>query len=185
MILFIFKHIIVSFSGATKTMVEVDFTPLFLALLPLFLVAGTLLGLGLQGTSSSTTPNITVNVNASTSTAGTTSTSTATNTTTIVPLVIYTNGTYSFPFLSGGLTLSGLSTSILGLGSLFNFFPFFGLGRSFSDSFWSIEWPDIDQLFQLYFDLNPLMNDDGGWILCRSQEQSRHSQENVILFLLR
>ena len=48
-----------------KVLMDVDFTPIFLALLPLFLTLGTLLGLGLSGTSSSssTTPSITVSVN--------------------------------------------------------------------------------------------------------------------------
>ena len=59
--------------AAQKAMMEVDFTPIFLALLPLFLTLGTLLGLQLQGTSSSTTPDITVNVNATANSSGGTS----------------------------------------------------------------------------------------------------------------
>ena len=44
-----------------KAMMTVDFTPIFLSLLPLFLATGTLLGLALQNaetSSTSTTPNI-------------------------------------------------------------------------------------------------------------------------------
>ena len=46
-------------AAAQKAMMSVDFTPIFLALLPLFLSIGTLLGLGLQqAETSSSTPNI-------------------------------------------------------------------------------------------------------------------------------
>ena len=108
-----------------KTVVEVDFTPIFLALLPLFLTLGTLLGLQLQGTSSSSvasTPNITVTVDNASSGSDA---STTGNTTQIVPIYIYTNGTYAFPFVSttGLLGLTGLS---LGFGSILSLFPGFG-----------------------------------------------------------
>ena len=74
----------------------------------------------------------------------------ATNTTSVVPIYIFTNGTYSFPFIPTGLTgLTGLTSLSLGFGSLFNFFPGFGIfgRRSFSNSLMDINWFD---LFGLY-----------------------------------
>lgn len=118
---------------AYKAVYEVDFTPIFLSLLPLFLVLGTLLGLLLPGlsltttTTNSTTPSVTVNVN---STSSSTSTATggtgnnATTTTSILPIFIYPNGTLALPLvtsLAGLINLSGL----LGLG-----FPGLIIGRS-------------------------------------------------------
>ena len=39
----------------------------------------------------------------------------------VVPLIFFTNGTaVSFPFLGG---VTGLTTGLLGFGSIFNFFP--------------------------------------------------------------
>ena len=45
--------------------------------------------------------------------------------TSFVPIYIFTNGTYAFPFIGGtGLTgLTGLTTGLLGFGSILNFFP--------------------------------------------------------------
>ena len=84
--------------------------------------------LGLSGVSSSetTTPSVTVNVNATSSSTGSTGTTGTTtgNTTQILPLILYTNGTVAaFPFLLGAT-----ATSLLGFGSLLNFFPFFPFG---------------------------------------------------------
>ena len=45
--------------------------------------------------------------------------------TSYVPIYIFTNGTYAIPFFgTSGLTgLSGITTGLLGFGSILNFFP--------------------------------------------------------------
>ena len=58
--------------AAQKSLMEVDFTPIFLALLPLFLTMGAILGLQLEGrsfdsTSTSTGTNVTINLNTTSS----------------------------------------------------------------------------------------------------------------------
>ena len=83
--------------------------PIFLSLLPVFLVLGTLLGLTLSGatsaantvTTNSTTPSVSVNIN-STSTADATVTNTGSNTTTtsLLPVFVFTNGTFAVPLVS-------------------------------------------------------------------------------------
>ena len=117
---------------AYKAVYEVDFTPIFLSLLPLFLVLGTLLGLLLPGLSLTTTttttnaPSVTVNVNSTSSSTSTATGGTGNNatTTSILPIFIYPNGTLALPLvasLTGLLNLSGL----FGLG-----FPGLIIGRS-------------------------------------------------------
>ena len=118
-----------------KAVYDVDFTPIFLSLLPLFLVLGTLLGLLLSGLSLSSTststnttaPSTIININStssSTSTGAAAAANNATNTNTIIPIFINPNGTLAFPFF--GLTgLTGL-TALLGLTA----FPGFVIGRS-------------------------------------------------------
>ena len=56
--------------AAQKSLMEVDFTPIFLALLPLFLTMGAILGLQLEGRSfdsTSTGTNVTINLNTTSS----------------------------------------------------------------------------------------------------------------------
>ena len=57
--------------AAQKSLMEVDFTPIFLALLPLFLTMGAILGLQLEGRSfdstSATGTNVTINLNTTSS----------------------------------------------------------------------------------------------------------------------
>ena len=144
-----------SYSNSHKTMLDVDFTPLFLVFLPMFLALGTLLGLGLSQASSTTsttttTPNIIVNVNATANTAtpSTTSSTTSTNNTNLVYL-LFTNGTLAFPFpIFTGTTGLTLGTTIFG-----GLFPFAGFGRSLSHSFWSTTRHDYYGLFGLHHDL--------------------------------
>ena len=126
-----------------------------MSLLPICLVLGTLLGLLLSGaltpsttyvTSSNTTgsgSSVTVNVN-STSSSTSSVTSTGSNTTSILPIYIFTNGTFAVPLLSGfgltGLTgitnigLTGLTTGLLGIGQIGGIL----FGRSFETTYFSI-----------------------------------------------
>ena len=121
-----------------KAVYDVDFTPIFLSLLPLFLVLGTLLGLLLSGLSLSSTststnttaPSTIININStssSTSTGAAAAANNATSTNTIIPIFLYPNGTLAFPFfgLNGLAGLTGL-TALLGLTA----FPGFVIGRS-------------------------------------------------------
>ena len=122
---------------AYKAVYEVDFTPIFLTLLPVFLVLGTLLGLLLSGLNlssttitNSTTPSVSVNVNSSSSSTSsvtsTASNSTATNS--ILPIFIFSNGTLAIPLLSlTGINLTGL-TGLFGLSGLV-------IGRSMTSPF--------------------------------------------------
>ena len=120
-----------------KAVYEVDFTPIFLTLLPVFLVLGTLLGLLLSGlnlssttVTNSTAPSVSVNVNSSsTSTSSVTSTgSNSTNTNSILPIFVFSNGTLAIPLLSlSGINLTGL-TGLFGLGGLV-------IGRSITSPF--------------------------------------------------
>ena len=122
---------------AYKAVYEVDFTPIFLTLLPVFLVLGTLLGLLLSGLNlssttitNSTAPSVSVNVNSSsTSTSSVTSTgSNNTNTNSILPIFFFSNGTLAIPLLSlTGINLTGL-TGLFGLGGLV-------IGRSMASPF--------------------------------------------------
>ncbi len=122
-----------------KMMMNVDFTPIFLSLLPLFLALGTLLGLQFPTASATTTvvanstvPDITVNVNSSSTATNTNNAANANNNTnTLVPIIIFTNGTVvTIPTLIGltGITLTGITLGTIGLGGIFGI-PIFG--RSF------------------------------------------------------
>ena len=120
---------------AYKAVYEVDFTPIFLTLLPVFLVLGTLLGLLLSGLNlssttitNSTAPSVSVNVNSSsTSTSSVTSTG-SNSTNSILPIFIFSNGTLAIPLLSvTGINLTGL-TGLFGLGGLV-------IGRSMASPF--------------------------------------------------
>ena len=163
-----------------KTVMEVDFTPMFLALLPLFLCVGTLLGLGVQPSeTAATVPSITVNVNASSSSGGSSGPSSSSDgvNQTIVPLLLFTNGTYLFPLLTG------LTSSLLGFGSIFGLFPFTGFGRSFSEAGWS----DAVGLFGLYEALAKVENIEDekdrlscfSWTLCHDDEE----EDNIFIVL--
>ena len=118
------------------TVLQVDWTPLFLSLLPICLVLGTLLGLTVSGglsttslvTSNSSVPSVTVNVNSSSTATSTSSGDSANNSTTsVLPIFVFTNGTFAIPLL----------TPNFGFTNIFGFGNFGGLffGRSFSSFF--------------------------------------------------
>ena len=121
---------------------QVDFTPIFLSLLPIFLVLGTLLGLAASGLTSSTSlvtsatngTATTVNVDVNSSSTGGTGGGTNTNTnTSVLPIFVFNNGTNSFvsffPFALGNI----------GFGNIFGFnqFPII-FGRTFTSAFEAI-----------------------------------------------
>lgn len=169
---------------APKVMSEVDFTPIFLALLPLFLSIGTLLGLGLQGSSTTTptVPSISVNVNATSSASGGDSGTSGTNNTQVVPLILFTNGTFTLPLLLGGAT----TASLFGLGNLF--FPFFGIGRSLQESIWETGWSDFVDLGHFLSDLYQVdthLRDEEERLACYSWILCSQPRRNILLDLLR
>ena len=120
---------------AYKAVYEVDFTPIFLTLLPVFLVLGTLLGLLLSGlnlssttVTNSTAPSVSVNVNSSSSSTSSVTSTGTNNTNSILPIFIFSNGTLAIPLLSfTGINLTGL-TGLFGLGGLV-------IGRSMASPF--------------------------------------------------
>ena len=180
--------------AAQKAMMDVDFTPIFLALLPLFLCVGALLGKSFDSdtartiTTNTTIPDITIYINNTGTTTGTGDTGTGAgadnNTET---LILFTNGTYFFPLLSGSI---GIGT--LGLGSIFGgFFPFFGFGRSLSRSFWDTSWSDMDSLYLLYESLDEItyILDDQERMSCFAEvlctEQAKSGHDNFFTFFIR
>ena len=124
--------------AAQKAMMDVDFTPIFLALLPLFLCVGALLGKSFDYdyartiTTNTTIPDITISIN-NTVTTGAADAAAADNNTQQT-LILFTNGTYFFPFLTGNI---GIGT--LGIGknifcknnSQLRFFNFRGKKQQF------------------------------------------------------
>ena len=120
---------------AYKAVYEVDFTPIFLTLLPVFLVLGTLLGLLLSGLNlssttitNSTAPSVSVNVNSSSSSTSSVTSTASNSTNSILPIFIFSNGTLAVPLLSfSGINLTGL-TGLFGLGGLV-------IGRSMASTF--------------------------------------------------
>ena len=120
---------------AYKAVYEVDFTPIFLTLLPVFLVLGTLLGLLLSGLNlssttitNSTAPSVSVNVNSSSSSTSSVTSTASNSTNSILPIFIFSNGTLAIPLLSfTGINLTGL-TGLFGLGGLV-------IGRSMASTF--------------------------------------------------
>ena len=176
--------------AAQKAMMDVDFTPIFLALLPLFLCVGALLGKSFDSdtartiTTNTTIPDITISIN-NTVTAGSGDAAAADNNT--QTLILFTNGTYFFPFLTGNI---GIGT--LGLGSIFGgFFPFFGFGRSLSRSFWDTSWSDMDSLYLLYESLDEItyILDDQERMSCFAEvlctEQAKSGHDNFFTFFIR
>ena len=118
---------------AYKAVYEVDFTPIFLTLLPVFLVLGTLLGLLLSGlnlssttTTNSTTPSVSVNVNSSSSSTSSVTSTGSNATNSVLPVFIFSNGTLAVPLLS-----------FTGFNNFFNLFGLSGIviGRSFTSPF--------------------------------------------------
>ena len=180
-----------------------NFTPIFLALLPLFLCIGAILGKNFNSdtartiTTNTTIPDITIYINNTGTTTGTGDTGTGTgagadnNTET---LILFTNGTYFFPLLSGSI---GIGT--LGLGSIFGGFnpffggfnPFFGLGRSLSRSFWDTSWSDINSLYLLYENLDEITSivDDEERMSCFAEvlclAQAKSGRDNFFTFVIR
>ena len=111
--------------AAQKAMMDVDFTPIFLALLPLFLCVGALLGKSFDSdyartiTTNTTIPDITISIN-NTVTTGAADAAAADNNTQQT-LILFTNGTYFFPFLTGNI---GIGTLGIGKNSQFRLFIF-------------------------------------------------------------
>jgi hypothetical protein len=110
-----------------KAVYEVDFTPIFLSLLPVFLVLGTLLGLALTGitsgstvyltdTSSSSSPSVAVNVTSSSTSTATAVANTTSPTTSFFPLFIFPNGTLAFSFIPNFAGLINFGGFIIGRG---------------------------------------------------------------------
>ena len=117
---------------------QVDFTPIFLSLLPIFLVLGTLLGLAASGLTSGTSlvtsatngTATTVNVDVNSSSTGGTGGGTNTNTS-VLPIFVFNNGTTSF--------VSFFPFGNIGFGNIFGFnqFPII-FGRTFTSAFEAI-----------------------------------------------
>ena len=118
-------------------MMDVDFTPIFLALLPLFLCVGALLGKSFDSdyartiTTNTTIPDITISIN-NTVTTGAADAAAADNNTQQT-LILFTNGTYFFPFLTGNI---GIGTLGIGIGIFANF-TIFQFSRIFFSFFFS------------------------------------------------
>ena len=97
--------------AAQKAMMDVDFTPIFLALLPLFLCVGALLGKSFDYdyartiTTNTTIPDITISINNTVTTGAAAADAADNNTQT---LILFTNGTYFFPFLTGNIGIGTL-----------------------------------------------------------------------------
>ena len=77
-------------------------------------------------------------------------------------------------------------------GSLFGgFFPFFGFGRSFRNSFWDTGWSDLDSLYLLYESLEDVQNmlDDQERLSCFASilcsEQAKSDNRNILTFFIR
>ena len=103
-------------------------------------------------------------------------------------MILFTNGTYTFPLLLGGAGLFGLGTSIFSGGGFFPF-PFFGFGRSLKESIWESTWIDLMDLGNLALDLRKIGNLEDeeqrlscfSWMLCSHQRK----RGNNLLLLLR
>ena len=76
--------------------------------------------------------------------------------TSYVPIYIFTNGTYAIPFLgTNGLTgLTGITTGLLGFGSILNFFP--GMNKTLNSvkTFSTLKWIRIFRLWILGQEIN-------------------------------
>ena len=111
-----------------------DYAPILLSLMPLCLALGAALGYKLNysaSTYNSTSP-VTVNVsnNVTSVSTSTSSGGSGTNTTTILPILVFGNGTIAFPItLATGIT-TGITGITLGLGNLFGIINLGGRRRS-------------------------------------------------------
>ena len=91
---------------------------------------------------------------------------------TLVPVYIFTNGTYSVPVIGSGIT------GLLGAGSIFNFFPGFGFfGRSFQSSVIPINWKSIFGLYGALKDTLTIHGEDEKWscfqyVLCTNMKNA-------------
>ena len=94
--------------------------------------------------------------------------------TTLVPVYIFTNGTYSVPVIGSGIG------GLLGVGSVFNFFPGFGFfGRSFQSSVIPINWKSLFGLYAALKDTLTIVDEDEKWscfqyVLCSNFENADH-----------
>ena len=162
---------------AYKAVYEVDFTPIFLSLLPLFLVLGTLLGLALTGITSSgssstvyvtnsSSPSVAVDVT-STSTSTATAVSNTTTPTSFFPVFIYPNGTFAIPFIPnlaglinfGGFII-GRSLSFLGNNIFMTFLNYLTSALSGFTVSYEVEDDEMSDYVNIHEDMGDNANNE-------------------------